>query len=201
MWHSQAGQDAWVVGMLGTEPGVFVDCGAHDGVSTSNTLALERDYWWRGLAIEPEPGPYAGLVANRRCVTTQMAVADVPGVVRIEPAGVTAPAQPLAWLIEQCLPGVEWIDYLSIDVEGAELAVIDGMDFERWPVKLITIEHNSYRDGPGLKDAIFARLTALGFKRAVEDVGCVEPCPAPAWVGCPFEDWYINPVALGALAR
>ena len=33
------------------------------------------------------------------------------------------------------------IDFLSIDVEGHELDVIKGLDLEKYPIKIIVIEH------------------------------------------------------------
>ena len=50
--RSQAGQDAWVLNLMGGRPGYFVEAGAHDGVTHSNTAALERDHGWRGLCVE-----------------------------------------------------------------------------------------------------------------------------------------------------
>ena len=50
--RSQAGQDAWVLNLIGGRPGYFVEAGAHDGVTHSNTAALERDHGWRGLCVE-----------------------------------------------------------------------------------------------------------------------------------------------------
>jgi FkbM family methyltransferase len=38
--------------------------------------------------------------------------------------------------------GVQIVDYLSIDVEGAELEVLRGIDFERVQVNVIGVEHN-----------------------------------------------------------
>jgi len=35
--------------------GFFVDVGAHDGVTWSNSLALERQLHWKGICIEPNP--------------------------------------------------------------------------------------------------------------------------------------------------
>jgi len=34
------------------------------------------------------------------------------------------------------------IDYISIDTEGSELAILEAFDFARWDVRLFTIEHN-----------------------------------------------------------
>lgn len=40
---------------IGEAPGVFVEAGANDGVTESNTLLLERDRCWSGILIEPVP--------------------------------------------------------------------------------------------------------------------------------------------------
>ena len=38
---------------LNYENGFFIECGANDGVSQSNTLLLEQKLNWSGLLIEP----------------------------------------------------------------------------------------------------------------------------------------------------
>ena len=39
-------------------PGVFVEAGAHDGWTGSNTYWLEASMGWRGVLVEPVPGLY-----------------------------------------------------------------------------------------------------------------------------------------------
>jgi FkbM family methyltransferase len=46
---------------------VFLDVGAYDGVSLSNTYILETQFGWNGLCIEPSPEAYAKLIQNRKC--------------------------------------------------------------------------------------------------------------------------------------
>lgn len=54
--------------------------------------------------------------------------------------------------------GVKIVDYLSIDVEGAELEVLRGIDFGRVQVNIIGVEHSDrFREVYGL-------LTASGFE-------------------------------------
>lgn len=70
MIGSAHGQDAFVIRMLrGLRGGYFLDTGAFDGVTGSNTLMLEREYGWSGLCVEPNDREYARLVRNRRCAT------------------------------------------------------------------------------------------------------------------------------------
>jgi len=54
--------------------------------------------------------------------------------------------------------GVKIVDYLSIDVEGAELEVLRGIDFERVQVNVISVEHS-----PRFSE-VYDLLTASGFE-------------------------------------
>lgn len=197
-WHAQAGQDAWVVEQLGgLRGGWFVDVGAYDGVEHSNTLALERDYGWSGLCVEPNPDAHRRLAASRSGSTCVCALASDRAValpfdgiaVSVDAAARLTTADTLSRFLEDAAaPAV--VDYLSVDVEGHELHVLDGIDFDRWHVRLVTVEHNLYRDGPDRKDAIHRRLSAAGFERVVEDV-------VAAGYG-PYEDWYRNSRSLAS---
>lgn len=168
--------------------GFFVDVGAHDGVVHSNTLLLERDYEWRGVCIEPQSGPFQQLTASRRAACVQTAVLNADGEALLLHDRIAAGGAPVSCLrLASVLDLVDvsgTIDYLSVDVEGSELEVIASHDFERWPVNLITIEHNLYANGPAHKNSIFKELTALGFERVREDV------VAPGYG--PYEDWFLN---------
>lgn len=48
----------------GSKNGTFIDIGANDGVTLSNTYALARHYGWTGLLIEASPKAYDKLLAN-----------------------------------------------------------------------------------------------------------------------------------------
>lgn len=47
------------------ENGFFVELGANNGISQSNTFKLQKSYKWTGLLIEPSPIKFAECVANR----------------------------------------------------------------------------------------------------------------------------------------
>jgi hypothetical protein len=67
-FHSQIGQDQWVHSVLGDKRyGFFVELGACDGISLSNTLFFERSLNWNGICIEPEQSMFDQLVRNRTC--------------------------------------------------------------------------------------------------------------------------------------
>lgn len=180
-WYSQAGQDAWVHDLIG-DSGYFVDVGAHDGVVHSNTYALEQR-GWTGVCIEPDPTVIPQLESNRSCHAIGYAISNERGAVTIRPSGVLVAALTLAQLLPLCdAPPI--IDYLSIDVEGHELEVLAGMDFDRWHVRLATIEHNVYCDGPGRKDAIAAVMVRHGFECYADDI------VAPGYGE--YESWWVH---------
>lgn len=47
------------------KPGVFVECGAFDGVTSATCKFFEETLGWRGVNVEPSPPIYAELVKNR----------------------------------------------------------------------------------------------------------------------------------------
>lgn len=48
-----------------SRPGFFVELGANDGYSQSNTWFLEKEFGWRGVLIEPSPAEFVHLRRNR----------------------------------------------------------------------------------------------------------------------------------------
>jgi FkbM family methyltransferase len=175
-YHSQYGQDKLVAETLlpGLRNGVFVDIGAHDGVTLSNTLYFEEKLGWTGVAIEPNPAVFARLQKNRRCATVNAGVAKVTS--RQKFRVVNGPAEMLSGLVTEydarheeriarevrerggsmeeieiyCWNftelmhkhGITKVDYLSIDVEGGEWAIVSGMDWSALPIRVVGVENN-----------------------------------------------------------
>lgn len=50
------------------ENGVFLDIGAHDGISLSNTYFFEKSLNWSGICFEPMTSVFEKLKENRNCV-------------------------------------------------------------------------------------------------------------------------------------
>ena len=67
MFYSQCGQDQYLEKHVfkGFKNGVFVDVGAHDGISINNTLYFEKNNNWNGINIEPIKKVFDNLVINR----------------------------------------------------------------------------------------------------------------------------------------
>lgn len=79
-YHSQLMQDKFVDEYLGQkENGFFIDVGAHDGTSASNTLFFEESRNWKGICIEPGPAEYEKLQANRKSHNINACVSDYDG--------------------------------------------------------------------------------------------------------------------------
>jgi FkbM family methyltransferase len=85
-YKSQALQDLfldrWVFREL--EGGRFLDIGAHDGVTYSNTWFFEKVRQWQGICIEPNPSVFKRLLMNRMCTTLNCCISDNPGPVRFQ---------------------------------------------------------------------------------------------------------------------
>jgi hypothetical protein len=73
--NSQVLQDLFVLSRLGFKrDGFFVEFGACDGVSGSNTLLLENQFGWHGVLAEPARVWHDGLRANRRALVSTKCV-------------------------------------------------------------------------------------------------------------------------------
>lgn len=159
MRTSQIGQDDWVITQLqGKKRGVFVDVGAFDGYSISNTYALEKAYNWTGVCVEPNPEPYSKLIVNRDCVAVNaacvrfatsmklaFAVHDNPVLSKLDDGGDTE-VEALTLNAVCDMTGTTNIDYISLDTEGNECELLKSFDMNRFNVTCWTIEHNGRQD-------------------------------------------------------
>ena len=167
--RSQLLQDLWVSFELdGHRDGFFVEFGATDGVTESNTALLEAEYGWHGILAEPNPAWHPTLersrpaaVVDQRCVTArtgetaEFLVVEHPELSTLVAyaaadhfAEIRRAASPIAvetvtlndLLSEHGAPAV--IDYMSVDTEGSEYEILSAFDFHRWEVRLFSVEHN-----------------------------------------------------------
>ena len=70
MYYSQHRQDEYLDNFIfdpDKGPGYFVDVGAYDGVTFSNSYFLEKNRKWTGICIEPLPKQFKKLRSNREC--------------------------------------------------------------------------------------------------------------------------------------
>ena len=177
-YYGLNGLDEKLEKFVNYDNGFFVELGANDGITQSNTLFFEKFRNWRGVLIEPTPHNYLKCITNRSkttkvfcnaCVSfnyTEKFVeivysnlmstptgleSDIPdskknanaGLRFLDPGHVNfsfgAVARTLnSILIESDAPRL--IDLLSLDVEGAEIEVLKGLDHNQFRFKYILVE-------------------------------------------------------------
>lgn len=78
--YSQLGQDTFIDTILNKKyNGVFVDIGAHDGKSCSNTLFFEESRNWTGICIEPGPNEFKILNSFRKSININACISNYDG--------------------------------------------------------------------------------------------------------------------------
>lgn len=140
--------------------GFYVECGALDGETRSNTLMLERLRSWEGLLIEADPANYKLLKKkHRKAFTINACLSIYPFPVmmqfkqRFNQGKLLENSDDLKEkkgdVIEvQCFPlysillaiNVTRIDFFSLDVEGDELKVLQTLPFDKIDIEMMTVE-------------------------------------------------------------
>jgi FkbM family methyltransferase len=183
-------QDLWVAYELKSQrSGFFVEFGAADGVYLSNTFYLEKTLGWRGILAEPSRCFYPAIRQARACVVDPRCLwtvserevpfnqtadphlstldfltdADLHAPDRQDGTRYMVPTVSLNDLLAQH-QAPRRIDYLSVDTEGSEMAILGAFDFDRYDIRLITVEHKATPAREGLHQL----LTAKGFRRKFE---------------------------------
>jgi len=180
--YGEMQQDLWIALSVrpGKHDGYYVDVGSSDGVESSNTKLLD-DMGWKGVCIDPFPTN----MASRTCQVFRQPVFSVSGrKVTFRAAGpmggitdtlgpgtlypkVQQAAQtelvtaPLDEILEKA-KAPSHIDFMSIDVEGAELEALRGLSFDKYQVEALTIEHNFQQEK---REAIRQLLESKGYTR------------------------------------
>ena len=163
-YYSQFGQDLWVFGEVFDEMkrGYFVEIGSADGITYNNTFLLESKYNWNGLCIEANPDLFKTLAEHRRvkclnlCVDSQNDQTKYAlnwlnsGIVSNDTDNNEQNSNKFIYVETHTLLSIferenvpEVIDYLSIDVEGAEERILKDFPFEKYKFNCITIERPS----------------------------------------------------------
>lgn len=166
IFRSQCGQDFIVSKLFGNKTnGYYVDLAANDAIGISNTYILDRVYGWNGLCMEANPNYWYGLVMHRTCHIYGGAIID-KGIDKVNfnfngvLGGITDPTMDNRNKQGMDIPGQTFesvlkdakapktIEYLSLDVEGAEWFVMHQFPFESYKFFVMTVE----RPGQKLSD-------------------------------------------------
>lgn len=168
-------------------------------MSLNNTHLLERDFGWRGILAEPAKCWHADLSKNRTskvdfdCVWEETGLTldfseydskelstlsafsskDFHSSTRKDGISYKVNTVSLMDLLRRHDAPRE-IDYLSIDTEGSEYAILKAFDFNSYEISVITCEHNYSENRAGICEL----LASKGYKRKFENISR-------------FDDWYV----------
>lgn len=191
--QSQLGQEIFANSINCYEKGFFIEVGVGDGISISNTYRLER-LGWEGILVEPNPEFKDNFIANRTCnlefsalwnrSDTNLEFVSDGYFSRLsefhasagDPNTVSLPNRPHgkgrtvvnSITFEELLSKFKaptFIDYISIDVEGGELEILQHFPFDKYKVKCWTIEHNYGSARSKIAKLLFSR----GYKQVYAD--------------------------------
>jgi FkbM family methyltransferase len=154
--------------------GYFVDIGAHNGISLSNTKFLE-ELGWTGICIEPHPNVFKQLVENRKCEKINCALWEND--TKVNFLSLSGYTEMLSGIYEsydsrhynrilnelkiyggnsemieidakkfESVVTRKKIDFLSIDTEGSELQILGMINFDEYDIKVICVENNFFEE-------------------------------------------------------
>ena len=195
-------QDLFVLTEVGLRrrQGFFVEFGASDGISLSNSWLLEKRLGWNGILAEPARCWHESLTRNRTCAIdtdcvwsrsgeqldfdevsvgefstlSRFSKSDGHAEARADKTSYQVPTVSLNDLLRRHGAPAE-PDYLSIDTEGSEFSILKELDFARFNFKVITCEHNY----TPMREQIRQLLEQAGYRRKHVELSR-------------FDDWYVR---------
>ena len=169
MNYSQIGQDIKVLQFYhNKQNGFYVEIGASDGITFSNTYLLATRYHWKGICVEPLPDKFKQLCKNRpKAICYNQPVYDESNkevifdisnnndmfsginynidchidLVNSNKTQITLTTISLNDLLDKS-HAPNFIEYLSLDTEGSEFEILKTFDFKKYIFGLIHVEHN-----------------------------------------------------------
>lgn len=196
---SQLQQDLFVISQLNSKRnGYFVEFGATNGISMSNTYLLEKEFGWTGILCEPARTWHDELIRNRSSIIETKCIWEKSGLTLMfneigdlstletysgsdfhsdaRKTGLSYPVETISLsdMLDQYEAPRE-IDYLSIDTEGSEFNILNSFDFSKYSFQIITCEHNYTESRSKICDLLISK----GYKRVFVELSR-------------FDDWYIR---------
>lgn len=147
--------------LFNKKKGFFIELGANDGLTQSNTAFLEKEMEWNGILIEPSLKSYENCKINRpksiclnyACVSNDFKKEYIEGDFRDNYLMASVNGKRMksskddlvkvkATTLEKILD--EYchtdIDFLSLDTEGYELDILKGMNLDKYRPTYMLIE-------------------------------------------------------------
>lgn len=164
---------------------IFIEIGAYNGITFSNTYLLEKEFQWTGLLVECIPRNFINIKSFRECKAVLAAATkkDIDRITVIE-----QPASNLSGLmnvvsknkwksLSHQVPGYSLdsllmmasstgeIGFLSVDIEGAEYSLFEDVDLSKYNINALCIEHNFRPEAEKLRKLI----TSQGYRTVFEE--------------------------------
>jgi len=157
--------------LMDMKKGFFIECGAADGESFSNSLLFEMRHQWTGLLIEANPYSFSQLMTkNRKAYSINACLSPTPYPQQIQfdamentlLSGLKVDGKSVRdnWksdhnrkvkdsVTAQCFPfysillaiGNPTVHYFSLDVEGVEVDVLKTIPWDKVDIKVLSIEY------------------------------------------------------------
>lgn len=187
--YSQDGEDVLVSSLLRGTKGTYVDVGAYHPIHYSNTYHFYKK-GWKGIAIDPNPAfknlysifrsrdtfvcSGVGSVINEKDYymytdgayntfskerANELATQNYPKLSQVTKRSI----RPLGDILKET--GIEEIDFLSVDVEGLEIEVLNSHNWQIRP-KVIAIEDNTFNFENLSGSAVYTYLSEKGYTLA-----------------------------------
>ena len=156
------------------ENGFYIEAGANDGIYQSNTKYFQEKYKWEGLLIEPNPIYYqlckknrpedfvehaalCDILYNKTTISGYFLNSDINESCmgqtidenrylyeKPESTIIEVPAYPLNYYIKKY--NIHHIDFFSLDVEGYEIPVLNGLDLNENRPTYILVETSNFKN-------------------------------------------------------
>lgn len=165
---SQIFQDLMIISMISNTDSLenfyFVEFGATDGISISNTYLFESVFGANGIVAEPAKIWHDSLSANRQCSISHQCVWEKSGEVlefletsNPDLSHLTNQQDKIRGIVGSVKYSVDTIslndllrkfaapnriEFLSIDTEGSEYRILKRLDFNEFKFEVIVCEHN-----------------------------------------------------------
>ena len=165
--QSQLNQDIFALLMNRFCPGFFLEIGANDGFTLSNTAYLENEFGWKGILVEANKKYMTSLANRKNSIIVNKAVSLQHGEAEFIDAG-------LYGGLKSCLDDTHYqhtkdatsikvecmglqeildnagapsrIDFVSIDVEGGEVPIVEQLVSVNQRFRCGCIEYNERMD-------------------------------------------------------
>lgn len=201
--YSQLQQDLialYIAELTKSQDRFFVEFGASDGITYSNSYLLEKSFGWSGILSEPGKNWHGYLAKNRTAKISRECVWSATGEIINFAESKNGEYSTIHDFIakdshylerrDSEIYGVQTIslndlllrhdapnhiNYMSIDTEGSEYEILKNFDISNYKIDFITIEHNFTEN----RELIHEFMIQNGYIRILEKMS-------------EWDDWYVT---------